>query len=95
MANQASPAILSKRLYRLSLTLMQIRQTNLPVSLHLSETYRFYAPRRSCASSSVCFIFGIILLFLPLSYIDFSSRSRSIPHYAVIGVVFLHYSIFI
>ena len=73
---------------------MQIRQINLPVSLHLLETYGSYAPSRFC-STSECFIFEITLPSLSLSRISFSGRSRSVLHRAVIKVVFFHYLIFI
>ena len=66
---------------------MQIRQIDLPVSLHLPETYGSYAPSRSCTSSSDCFLFGIALVSLSLSYISFLGRSRSFLHWAVIKVI--------
>ena len=40
----------------------------MPVSLHLSETYRFYVPRRRCTSSD-CFMFGNTLLLFIYIYI--------------------------
>ena len=83
---------LVRDLYRLSLTLILIRQINLPVWLHLPETYRFYAPSRYWTSTD-CFIFEITLLSLSLSRITFSGRFRSVPHWAVIRTVFLHYLI--
>ena len=64
----------------LSLTLMQIRKINLPVSLHLPGTCGSCTPSRSYTSSD-CFIFGIALLSLSLSWISFSGRSRSVPHW--------------
>ena len=82
--NQAYQLLSVRDLYRRSLTLMQIRQINLPVSLYLPETS--FAPSRSYTSSSDCFIFGIILLSLSLG---------DLYHWAVINVVFLHYLIFI
>ena len=90
------PQLFSVRdLYRLSLTLMLIRPINLPVSLHLLETNGYYTPCRYGISSGDCFTFRITLLSLSLLYISFSGRSRSVPHWAVINVVFLHYLIFI
>ena len=70
--------------YRYSLTFMQIRQINLPVSLHLSKTNGSYAPSRSCTFSCDRFIFGVTLLSLSLSRISFSGRSRSVPYWTVI-----------
>ena len=72
--NQASQLFSVRNLYRLSLTLMKIRQINLPVSLHLPETS--YAPNRSCTSSD-CFIFGITLLSLSLVFLFLGDLDRS------------------
>ena len=88
-ANQALQLFSVRDLYRLSLIFSQIRQLNLPVSLHLSETYGSYVPSRSCTSIDH-FIFIIALPSLSLSRISFS-----VPPWAVIKIVFWHYLIFI
>ena len=88
-ANHTSQLYSVRDLHTLSLALMQIRQIKLLISLHVS-----YAPIRSCTSSDY-FIFGITLLSLSLSNISFSRRSRSVQHWAVIKIVFLHPLIFI
>ena len=56
-------------------------QINLPVSLHLPETYGSVVLCRSCTSSD-CFIFGIALLSSSHSCISFSGKSRSVPHWS-------------
>ena len=66
-------------------------QTNLPVSLHLPEAYRFYASSRSCTSSNDCFIFGITLFLSPV----FLSLGDPDLSHTVMRVVFLHCLIFI
>ena len=75
-----------------SLLRMQIRQINLPVSLHLPEAYGSYVISRLLYFSWFFFIFAF--LSLSLSRISFFEIFRSVPHWVVIKIVFLHYLIF-